>query len=313
MLALTDVACRYPGTARRALAGVTLEARAGEFHAVLGPNGSGKTTLLRVALGTLLPEAGTAVLFDRPARQWPRHELARLVGVVPQREDNLFPQRVRETVLLGRYPYLSPWGGERVSTYFAYDRLNRQESVHGPLGITGSVNAFSYYAYDRVSNRVEMRVENPKGDADVRSTYYEYDAINRVTTVIDPPAIAGTARGTTTTEYDAVGNRATKTTGGGSDTYSYAPTSNRLAQITGNQEWLEPVPPVLRFLKRTQNRRSAEPGVRGGIKGAWPVGGDYGAYEVLSWATKFFADALMRHEVIQAQGLGATSTVNALA
>src|SRR6266567_696196 len=77
----------------------------------------------------------------------------------------------------------------------------------------------------------------------------------------------------------------------------------RLAEITGDATWLEPVPAVLRFLKRTQNRRSGELGLRGGIKGSWPVGGAYGAYEVLSWATKFFADALMRHEAIQTNGL----------
>lgn len=86
----------------------------------------------------------------------------------------------------------------------------------------------------------------------------------------------------------------------------------RLAQITGDAKWLEPVPAVLDFLKRTQNRRSGEPGLRGGIKGAWPVGGAYAAYEVLSWATKFFADALMRHEAIRAGGLGAASPVSAL-
>ncbi len=87
----------------------------------------------------------------------------------------------------------------------------------------------------------------------------------------------------------------------------------RLAQITGHSEWLEPVPRVLRFLKRTQNRRSRDPGIRGGIKGAWPVGGGYGTYEVLSWATKFFADALMRHEAVESNGLGAASAVSALA
>ncbi|HTD70740.1 MAG TPA: hypothetical protein VK647_09780 [Gemmatimonadales bacterium] len=87
----------------------------------------------------------------------------------------------------------------------------------------------------------------------------------------------------------------------------------RLAVITGDPKWLEPVPAVLRFLKRTQSRRSAEPGLRGGIKGAWPVGGAYGAYEVLNWATKFFADALMRHEAIETHGLGAASPVSVLA
>jgi hypothetical protein len=87
----------------------------------------------------------------------------------------------------------------------------------------------------------------------------------------------------------------------------------RLAVITGDRTWLEPVPAVLGFLKRTQNRRSREPGLRGGIKGAWPVRGDYGAYEVLNWATKFFADALMRHEAVETNGLGAASPVSVLA
>jgi len=87
----------------------------------------------------------------------------------------------------------------------------------------------------------------------------------------------------------------------------------RLGEMTGDPKWLGPVPAVLEFLKRTQNRRTQKPGVRGGVKGAWPVGGAYGAYEVLSWATKFFADALMRHEAIQTNGLGAASTVSVLA
>lgn len=89
---------------------------------MLGPNGSGKTTLVRIALGTLEPSAGRAEIEGRPARTWRRQELARLVGVVPQREDNLFPQRVRETVLLGRYPHLSMWGKERADDHAAVDR-----------------------------------------------------------------------------------------------------------------------------------------------------------------------------------------------
>jgi uncharacterized protein YyaL (SSP411 family) len=69
----------------------------------------------------------------------------------------------------------------------------------------------------------------------------------------------------------------------------------RLRDITGDQTWLEPIPRVLAFVKATQNRTTDDPGIRGGIKGAMPVTGDYGRLEVLSWATKFFADALMRN------------------
>lgn len=73
----------------------------------------------------------------------------------------------------------------------------------------------------------------------------------------------------------------------------------RLAEITGDSSWLEPVPTVLEFLKRTQNRNTSDPGLRGGIKGSWPLRGGYGRYEILNWATKFFLDALIRHEAAQ--------------
>ena len=119
---LDDVRYRYPGATQDALAGVSLTVGPRQFHAVLGPNGSGKTTLVRIALGSLVPLVGRADVIGRPASSWPRQELARLVGVVPQREDNLFPQRVRETVLLGRYPHLSLWGRERPEDHAAVER-----------------------------------------------------------------------------------------------------------------------------------------------------------------------------------------------
>ena len=122
VLRLAGARYRYPGAGRDALVGVSLSVDTGEFHAVLGPNGSGKTTLVRIALGALSPLEGKAEIGGRPAHEWPRQDLARMVGVVPQREDNLFPQRVRETVLLGRYPHLSLWGRERPEDHAAVDR-----------------------------------------------------------------------------------------------------------------------------------------------------------------------------------------------
>jgi iron complex transport system ATP-binding protein len=122
ILDVRDVSYRYPGAAADALVGVRLAVRAGAVHAVLGPNGSGKTTLGRVALGVLAPHAGSAAVLGRASARWSRRDLARVVGVVTQREDNPFPQRVRDTVLLGRYPHLSLWGEERAEDHAAVRR-----------------------------------------------------------------------------------------------------------------------------------------------------------------------------------------------
>ena len=87
----------------------------------------------------------------------------------------------------------------------------------------------------------------------------------------------------------------------------------RLYTITGDAKWLAPVPRVLRFLKSTQNRTSRDPGLRGGIKGSAPMSGEYGRYETLNWATKYFVDALIRHQQVEAGSAGARAARYALA
>ncbi len=60
-IAVDNVVKRFGNFA--ALNGVSLEAKPGEFLALLGPSGSGKTTLLRIMAGLEFPDAG-AVLFE---------------------------------------------------------------------------------------------------------------------------------------------------------------------------------------------------------------------------------------------------------
>jgi ABC-type cobalamin/Fe3+-siderophores transport system ATPase subunit len=110
-----DVSVRYRGGRPLALNQVSCAVAAGELVAVVGPNGSGKTTLLRALLGLVPLESGVALVDGRPVSQWPRRLLARIVGVVGQQEETLFPLTVGETVMLGRYAYLGALGapGER--------------------------------------------------------------------------------------------------------------------------------------------------------------------------------------------------------
>ncbi len=62
----------------RALDGVSIEIREGEFVGLIGPNGSGKSTLFNVISGVYKPDGGRVYLFDRDVTGWEPHRLYRL-------------------------------------------------------------------------------------------------------------------------------------------------------------------------------------------------------------------------------------------
>ena len=121
---------RYPGSETQpAVNGVDVAVSAGEMVGIVGPNGSGKTTLLRLLLGVLRPSKGDVLAFGRPASEWRRRELARLIGVVSQREEPVFPLRVSQAVLFGRYPHMGAVGAPRAVDLAAVDYALRRCDV----------------------------------------------------------------------------------------------------------------------------------------------------------------------------------------
>ncbi len=128
------VAYAYPRARATVVDGVDLRVGAGELVGIVGPNGSGKTTLLRILLGVLPPTVGSARILERPASEWDRRALARVVGVVTQREEPAFPLKVEESVLLGRYPHLRPLAAPGPSDHAAVSRALRQCDVDALRG-----------------------------------------------------------------------------------------------------------------------------------------------------------------------------------
>ena len=80
--------------------GVSLEARAGQLTAIVGPNGSGKTTMMKAVAGEL-PSKGEITINSHALGTLEPWQLAVKRAVLPQAATIAFPFTVREIVRLG--------------------------------------------------------------------------------------------------------------------------------------------------------------------------------------------------------------------
>lgn len=95
---VTNVAFRYAPDAPPALGGVSLQAAAGEFIAIVGPSGSGKSTMMRLLLGLDQPMQGTVQYDGQDLRYLDTELVRRQIGVVLQ-NGRLFPGTLFENIM----------------------------------------------------------------------------------------------------------------------------------------------------------------------------------------------------------------------
>src|SRR4029077_12532986 len=83
LLSVRGVSKRFGAV--QALAGVDVDFRAGEIHAILGENGAGKSTLMHVLDGVVRPDSGTILLDGVPVTfTSPRDARRAGIGMVHQ-------------------------------------------------------------------------------------------------------------------------------------------------------------------------------------------------------------------------------------
>ncbi len=102
-----------------ALGPVSFEAQQRELVAILGPNASGKSTLLTLIAGVNKPLSGRIEIDGVEVSQIDLRARAQQIALVQQESELLFPLRVWEYVLQGRYPY-----GRRLRFESAEDSLH---------------------------------------------------------------------------------------------------------------------------------------------------------------------------------------------
>jgi iron complex transport system ATP-binding protein len=123
---MLDIQSVSAGYQRKAvLHDVSLRVAPGEIAAVIGPNGCGKSTLLGCAAGLLARLTGRVTINGDDLTGLDARTRARRVAFVPQSFEGGHDLTVEAMTMLGRTPYLPPYGTPGPS-----DRKTVEEALH---------------------------------------------------------------------------------------------------------------------------------------------------------------------------------------
>lgn len=103
LLQVKNLHFTYPSSPPvKALKGINLEIKKGEFVGIIGQNGSGKTTMVKNITGVLEPTEGDILFKGKNIKELKSREIAREIGLVLQNPDKqLFKMSVEEEVGFG--------------------------------------------------------------------------------------------------------------------------------------------------------------------------------------------------------------------
>jgi iron complex transport system ATP-binding protein len=122
-----NLQCQIDGT--EILKGISFGVERGDFLSIIGPNGAGKTTLLKCLNRIICDWHGRIGVDGRMLTELSQREIAKVFGYVPQLQAQVPGFRVRDFLLMSRYPHLSPLSAPGLADF---------ASVHEALEVTGT-------------------------------------------------------------------------------------------------------------------------------------------------------------------------------
>lgn len=162
---------RMGETVIRAVDGVSLEIRAGEFVALLGSSGSGKSSVLNLIAGLDRPTSGSVIVQDRDLAKLSREDLAkyrlRVVGMVFQSFNLIASMTMAENVELpmrfaevdrGQRPGMAQAALERVGL--------KARMHHRPSELSGGEQQRAALARALINRPQLLLADEPTGNLD---------------------------------------------------------------------------------------------------------------------------------------------------
>src|ERR1700686_5054751 len=175
---------RMGDTLIRAVDGVTLEVRSGEFVALLGTSGSGKSSVLNLIAGLDRPTSGSVIVHERDLAQLSREELARYrlrtVGMVFQSFNLIASMTLAENVELPmRFAEVDR--SQRGSlAREALARVGLQARMgHRPSELSGGEQQRAALARALINRPKLLLADEPTGNLDSRTGTEIMDVIRR--------------------------------------------------------------------------------------------------------------------------------------
>jgi putative ABC transport system ATP-binding protein len=162
---------RMGETVIRAVDGVSLEVRTGEFVALLGSSGSGKSSMLNLIAGLDRPTSGTVVVQDRDLAKLSRQELAKyrlqVVGMVFQ-SFNLIPSMTLAENVELPLRFAEVERGRRESLVReALERVGlRARKSHRPSELSGGEQQRTALARALINRPKLLLADEPTGNLD---------------------------------------------------------------------------------------------------------------------------------------------------
>jgi ABC-type lipoprotein export system ATPase subunit len=165
---------RMGETLIRAVDGVSLEVRAGEFVALLGSSGSGKSSMLNLIAGLDRPTSGSVIVQDRDLAKLSREELAKyrlhIVGMVFQSFNLIASMTVAENVELPlRFAEVERSRRETLARE-ALERVGLQARIdHRPSELSGGEQQRAALARALINRPQLLLADEPTGNLDSRT------------------------------------------------------------------------------------------------------------------------------------------------
>jgi ABC-type lipoprotein export system ATPase subunit len=173
----TEDLCRHyrlGDTLIRAVDGISLEVRSGEFVALLGSSGSGKSSVLNLIAGLDRPTSGSVIVQGRNLAQLSREELSKYrlhtVGMVFQSFNLISSMTLEENVELPMR-FAEVERGQRQN--LAHDALERVGLVarmkHRPSELSGGEQQRAALARALINRPQFLLADEPTGNLDSRT------------------------------------------------------------------------------------------------------------------------------------------------